>query len=160
MRRAAGPRSNGETLPARGASQFMDKVTKHPQSEFTKAVYQLVKAIPVGRVMTYGQVAALLGHPRAAQQVGWVLHWADFDKIPYQRVVNRFGSLADGYTRGGRPAHRADLESEGIEVQDDMTIDLDKYIWHPPHALIPKLKPQSQLADLEFAGVAEVVRKR
>jgi methylated-DNA-protein-cysteine methyltransferase related protein len=136
----------------------MKKVVSQPQSEFTKAVYQLVKSIPRGRVMTYGQVAVLLGHPRAAQQVGWVLHWADYDKVPYQRVVNRFGSLADGYTRGGREAHRVDLETEGIEVRDDMTIDLNKYLWNPPKEMIPKMKRQKQLDELEFAGI--VVRPR
>lgn len=131
----------------------MKKVVSQPQSEFTKVVYQLVKSIPRGRVMTYGQVAVLLGHPRAAQQVGWVLHWADYDKVPYQRVVNRFGSLADGYTRGGREAHRVDLEMEGIEVRDDMTIDINKYLWNPPKELIPKMKRQKQLEELEFAGI-------
>lgn len=136
----------------------MKKVVSQPQSEFTKAVYQLVKVIPRGRVMTYGQIATLLGHPRAAQQVGWVLHWADYKEVPYQRVVNRFGSLADGYTRGGREAHRADLEMEGIEVREDMTADLDKYLWHPPKKLIPEMKRQKQLEELEFSGI--VVRPR
>jgi len=138
----------------------MKKVVSHPQSEFTQAVYQLVKLIPYGRVMTYGQVATLLGHPRAAQQVGWVLHWADYDQVPYQRVVNRFGSLADGYTRGGREAHRVDLELEGIQVRDDMTINLDQYLWHPPTQLIPKLKRQKRLEELEFSGIMVRPRSR
>jgi methylated-DNA-protein-cysteine methyltransferase-like protein len=130
----------------------MKKVISHPKSEFTEAVYQLVKLIPHGRVMTYGQVATLLGHPRAAQQVGWVLHWAD-SQIPYRRVVNRFGGLADGYPRGGREAHRIDLELESIRVRDDMTIDLNQYLWQPPMKLIPKVARQKQLETLDFSGV-------
>ncbi|HCL47838.1 TPA: hypothetical protein DHW58_02515 [Patescibacteria group bacterium] len=129
----------------------MPKVSKS-QSAFAQAVYQLVRAIPKGKVMTYGQVAALLGHPRAAQQVGWVLHYSDFKEVPYQRVVNRFGSLADGYTRGGRQAHKFDLESEGIEVQDDMTIDLDRYLWHPPVKAVPKLARPEDLVLIDFAS--------
>ncbi|OGB74214.1 hypothetical protein A2V68_00375 [candidate division Kazan bacterium RBG_13_50_9] len=119
---------------------------------FTKAVYRLVRAIPQGRIMTYGQIAALLGYPRAAQYVGWTLHWSKFEDVPYQRVVNRFGGLAAGYTRGGREAHRFDLETiDGIVVRDDWTIDLDKYIWRPPSSLIPKLEHHTLLEDLPFA---------
>ena len=81
--------------------------------------------------MTYGQIAAILGHPRAAQYVGWCLHWSDFNKVPYQRVLNRFGGLASGYTRGGREAHKIDLLEEGIEVRKDGTVDLKKYLWWP-----------------------------
>lgn len=138
----------------------MKKAVSKSQSEFTRAVYQLVQRIPVGKVMTYGQVATLLGHPRAAQQVGWVLHWSDYGQVPYQRVVNRLGSLADGYTRGGREAHRADLEMEGITVRSDFTIDLAQYLWHPPQNLIPKLGSQKQLTDLDFAGVVVGARNR
>ena len=86
----------------------------------------------------YGQIAGLLGHPRAAQMVGWIMHWAplqralpggsDHRQIPYQRVVSRFGGLASGYTRGGREAHKKDLEAEGIKVREDYTIDLEKYL--------------------------------
>ena len=81
---------------------------------FAKNVYKLVNQIPYGRVMTYGQIAAVLGLPRCAQYVGWALHWADQEKVPYQRVLNRFGGLAGGYPDGGRDRHRIDLAEEGI----------------------------------------------
>ena len=51
--------------------------------------------------------------------------------MPYQRVLNRFGGLASGYTRGGKEAHRIDLLEEGIEVRDDGVVDLTKYLWWP-----------------------------
>jgi len=57
----------------------MAKINK---SKFSEAVHKLVRAIPQGKVMTYGQVAACLGYPRAAQYVGWVLHWSDFNDVP------------------------------------------------------------------------------
>ncbi len=98
---------------------------------FQKAVFILVKSIPPGRVMTYGQIAALIGFPRTAQMVGWVLHWSDQKKIPYQRVLNRFGGLAAGYTKGGREAHREELLDEGIEIRGNDTVDLEKYLWWP-----------------------------
>lgn len=62
--------------------------------------------------MTYGQVAAAIGHPRAARQVGGAAHFGDSD-LPWHRVVNAKGGLASGYP-GGRLAHRLHLESESI----------------------------------------------
>jgi len=137
----------------------MKKEVSRSQSEFAQAVYQLVRVIPRGKVMTYGQIATLLGYPRAAQQVGWVLHWADHNAVPYRRVVNRFGQLADGYPQGGRIGHKLELfELDGIEANDQMIIDLRKYLWHPPASKIPKLSTQPLLQDLDFAGV--VVQRR
>jgi alkylated DNA nucleotide flippase Atl1 len=52
--------------------------------------------------------------------------------LPWQRVVNKSGGLASGYTTGGREAHKRDLEAEGIEVRDDYTVDVDALIWWPP----------------------------
>jgi len=119
--------------------------------EFKNAVYNLVKAIPRGKVMTYGQIAALLGRPRAAQQVGWVMHWADHSEVPYQRVVNRFGSLADGYITGGRLSHKRDLEAEGIQVREDLTIDLEKYLWHPNPEQVMGINGDDLSSDLPFS---------
>lgn len=99
-------------------------------SRFTEEVYALVGEIPKGRVMTYGQVAALCGHPRAAIIVGQVAHWGPLE-LPWQRVVNKRGGLAAGYTTGGREAHRRDLEADGVEVRDDYTVDVDALIWWP-----------------------------
>lgn len=103
---------------------------KAPKS-FADGVYQLVAAIPAGRVMTYGQIAALLGSPRAARQVGQVAHWGPMD-LPWQRVVHKDGSLARGYTTGGYEAHKRDLESEGIIVDHKFrVIDLGQRLWWP-----------------------------
>jgi len=99
--------------------------------KFAISVYKLVKEIPSGKVMTYGQIAAILGVSRYAQYVGWSLHWADQKEVPYQRVLNRFGGLANGYPNGGRDRHRADLVDEGIDVSPDGTVDLKKYLWWP-----------------------------
>jgi len=104
---------------------------KIDRKKFSASVYKLVNKIPRGKVMTYGQIAAILGFPRCAQYVGWCLHWSDFEKVPYQRVLNRFGGLASGYTKGGREAHRIDLLEEGIKVKKEGTVDLKKYLWWP-----------------------------
>ncbi|HVE80784.1 MAG TPA: MGMT family protein [Candidatus Dormibacteraeota bacterium] len=100
-------------------------------SQFTKDVYDLVARIPKGRLMTYGQVAALCGHPRAAIIVGQVAHWGPLE-LPWQRVVNRYGGLASGYTTGGREAHKRDLEAEGVKISEEYrVIKFEDLIWWP-----------------------------
>jgi len=92
-------------------------------------VYAILRRVPKGRVVTYGQLALLAGHPRAARQVGWIAH-AGAPGLPWQRVVNRFGGLASGY-RAGRDGHRQDLERDGVRVRADLTVDLRRYQWWP-----------------------------
>ena len=79
--------------------------------------------------MTYGQIAALVGSPRAARMVGGVAHFGD-PKLPWQRVVNKKGGLASGYP-GGRQGHAEHLRAEGIPVSDDMYVDVEKLLWWP-----------------------------
>lgn len=101
-----------------------------PEQSFRSQVEAIVARIPRGRVMTYGQVATLLGHPRRARAVGFVAHYGDAS-IPWHRVVNRHGRVAPGYP-GGMPAHRAELAAEAVEIGDDFTCDLGRYQWWPP----------------------------
>jgi methylated-DNA-protein-cysteine methyltransferase-like protein len=101
-------------------------------SDFKTQVEEYVRQIPRGRVMTYGQLAALAGSPLAAQVVGGIAHFGD-SKLPWHRVVNKHGGLASGYP-GGRFAHKKHLEAEGIVVSskdDNYVIDIEKLIWWP-----------------------------
>jgi methylated-DNA-protein-cysteine methyltransferase-like protein len=101
----------------------------NPDRDFRQRVEVLVAQIPPGRVMTYGQLAALCGNARAARVVGGVAHFGDPD-LPWQRVVNKQGGLASGYP-GGRAGHKQVLEAEGYEVSDDYLVDVQKLIWWP-----------------------------
>ena len=99
---------------------------------FSQQVEVYVKSIPVGRVMTYGQLAALCGRPRAARIVGGIAHYGAQD-IPWHSLVNREGGLASGYP-GGRRAHKAHLQAEGIRVygaSDSYWIDVQTLLWWP-----------------------------
>jgi methylated-DNA-protein-cysteine methyltransferase related protein len=101
-------------------------------SQFSMRVYELVAVIPHGRVMTYGQIAALCGNARASRIVGGIAHFGPPD-LPWQRVVNKKGGLAAGYYNG-REGHKKDLEAEGVVVegeQGNYFIDIEKYLWHP-----------------------------
>lgn len=102
-----------------------------PDSGFKEKVYDIVAQIPKGRVMTYGQIAALCGSPRSARIVGQVAHWGPLD-LPWQRVVHKDGKLAAGYTTGGYEAHRRDLQTDGIEIDEEFrVINMDSLLWWP-----------------------------
>ena len=105
---------------------------KRVDEQFKERVYKIVGSIPKGRVMTYGQVAAMAGAAWAAWEVGQVAHYGPTD-LPWQRVVNKQGGLAKGYTTGGLEAHKRDLEAEGIRVNDEYKVDIDKLLWSPPN---------------------------
>lgn len=96
---------------------------------FSTLVEAVVADIPRGRLMTYGQLAALCGSPGAARIVGGIAHFGD-PNLPWQRVVNKKGGLARGYP-GGRLGHKKALESEGVSVSEDLTVDIDKLLWQP-----------------------------
>ncbi len=95
---------------------------------FRERVELLVSQIPKGKVMTYGQLAALCGNARAARIVGGIAHFGDPD-LPWQRVVNKQGGLASGYP-GGRSGHRQVLEAEGYEVIDEQ-VNVKDLLWFP-----------------------------
>ncbi len=98
-------------------------------AEFKERVWALVATIPKGRVMTYGQLAALCGAAWAAWEVGQIAHTGPAD-LAWQRVVNKQGGLANGYP-GGKSGHKAALEAEGIAVSEDYTVNVNELLWSP-----------------------------
>lgn len=97
---------------------------------FFESVYEYVKTVPKGKVVSYGQVALAVGAPRASRQVGWALHVNPFPGIvPCHRVVFKNGSLCKGFAFGGESAQRALLQEEGIAFREDGTVDMQKYRW-------------------------------
>lgn len=95
---------------------------------FKERVYAIVEQIPKGRVMTYGQIAALAGNPRAARIVGGIAHYG-IEDLPWQRVVHKDGRLAAGYP-GGVEGHKQVLEAEGVTVRN-YQVAADRLLWHP-----------------------------
>jgi methylated-DNA-protein-cysteine methyltransferase-like protein len=99
-------------------------------ADFNKRVYELVAQIPKGKVMTYGQIAALCGAAWAAWEVGQIAHTGPAN-LPWQRVVNKQGGLAAGWPGGGRAAQKALLEADGVSVSDDFKVDVNQLLWNP-----------------------------
>lgn len=96
--------------------------------DFTKKALEYIRAVPKGRVATYGQIAKLAGNPRAARQVSRLLHTmsAKYD-LPWYRIINAQGKIviAD-------PERQIQLlESEGIEITAGNRINLKQFQWDP-----------------------------
>lgn len=99
---------------------------------FFAEVYALVRRIPRGRVATYGQVARLLGAPRAARVVGWAMHGTPQGSgVPWHRVVQRGGSLSPTVSPGEPGRQRRLLLREGVAFRLDGRIDMAEHQWQP-----------------------------
>lgn len=97
-------------------------------------IYAVVRAIPRGRVATYGQVAQLAGLPGHARMVGYALAALDTDSsVPWHRVVNAQGGISLARDSHAARAQRALLEAEGIALPGGR-VPLDRYRWRRrPH---------------------------
>lgn len=99
------------------------------KTPFFSQVYKIVKKIPRGCVMTYGQIAEILG-TRDARRVGQALHAnTDGSSVPCHRVVNKDGRLAPGYAFGGPNEQRNRLVSEGVVFIDEDNVDLERCLY-------------------------------
>lgn len=99
-------------------------------------VFALVRACPVGRVTTYGWLAAAVGYPRGARMVGWIMNEGS-PGVPAQRVINSKGELSGSWAFGPPDRMRLLLESEGIVFSDEGRVDLKRYGWNPTRDLSP-----------------------
>jgi len=97
---------------------------------FYERVYALVRQIPFGNVVTYGQVAALLGSPWAARAVGYALRFlpAGTD-VPWHRVINHRGHISLRTPIESPLIQRLLLEEEGVVFDAEGRVDLSIYRW-------------------------------
>lgn len=99
--------------------------------EFTKQAIEIMKSIPQGKVMAYGQVARLAGSPRGARQVVRILHsMSEKEGIPWHRIVNMKGEIAIQENEG-RYTQRVLLEQEGLVVEPGNKVSLERYQHFP-----------------------------
>ncbi len=95
---------------------------------YYKQVYEIVRAIPPGRVATYGGIAFLLGTPRRARMVGRAMsRLPSGDTAPWHRVVNSAGRLVPGHEE----LQRQLLEKENTPLRPDGKVDLNRALWDP-----------------------------
>lgn len=119
-------------------------------SLFKKYVLEIVKKVPYGTVVSYGQVALYAGVPRAARQVGWILNQSEGNtEIPWWRVINNAGRITiKGAKYNDAELQRKLLKSEGVEVDDDFNLDIEKYRFIADEKFFKKLKFDEEYLDV------------
>jgi methylated-DNA-protein-cysteine methyltransferase related protein len=121
-----------DRAPADGAPRKRAAISGPRVAGLADRIKRVVRRIPKGKVATYGQVAALAGHPRAARAVVWILHSSSVKaKLPWHRVINARGtiSLRPGY---GYEEQRTLLMREGVAFDREGQVDLRRQGWRPP----------------------------
>lgn len=98
---------------------------------YKERVYKLVSQIPPGRVMTYGQIAAILGEGYTPRTVGYVMHAADSEGVPWQRVINSQGKCSTGRLTIPMNLQQEMLEQEGVKFDSKGRCDLKRFTWYP-----------------------------
>lgn len=102
---------------------------------FTRRVVDIIRDIPPGKIMTYGQIAAVAGSPRAARQVVRILHsLSEKERLPWHRVMNAKGKIGL-QDEEGRLLQTMLLEGEGIQFGVGGRVDLDVFLYRP--AMLP-----------------------
>lgn len=91
-------------------------------------IRKIVSKIPKGKVLTYGDVAKIVG-TKDSRLVGFALRGNQDPNIPCHRVIRKDGTLADGYSLGGWKEQKARLKPEGITFLKERQVDLAKHRW-------------------------------
>ena len=102
-----------------------------PDLQYRERVYKLVRRIPRGRVMTYGQIAIILGQGYTPRTVGFVMHGANEKDTPWHRVINSQGRCSTGRLVLPADKQQRMLEAEGVKFTAGGSCDLKTFIWHP-----------------------------
>jgi len=106
---------------------------KEAKESIYDAIYDVVRAVPKGRVTSYGAVAAAIGAASGARVVGYAMNMCSGvkPKVPAHRVVNRNGLLTGKHHFSPPEKMQQLLEKEGIKVKDDKVVAFDRLFWDP-----------------------------
>lgn len=114
------------------------KVNKPDKEHIYDSIYDVVRAIPKGRVTSYGAIAAAIGAASGARIVGYAMnnsHGAK-PKVPAHRVVNRNGLLTGKHHFSPPEKMQQLLEKEGVQVKEDKVVEFDTLFWDPMKELV------------------------
>ena len=114
------------------------KEKSEPDRKYRERVYRIVRRIPPGRVMTYGQVACILGEGYTPRTVGFVMHGADETQTPWHRVINSQGRCSTGRVVLPADKQQRMLEAEGVKFDPSGRCDLEIFIWRPDQEKVDK----------------------
>jgi len=102
-----------------------------PDRQYRERVYKIVRRIPRGRVMTYGQIAYILGEGYTPRTVGFVMHGANETNTPWHRVINSQGRCSTGGVVLPSNKQQLMLEHEGVKFNSSGKCALEIFLWHP-----------------------------
>lgn len=110
----------------------MNKLSNKEGSDFFFLVYEVVRAVPKGRVTTYGAIAKAIGS-KASRQVGMAMNFSHgvSPSVPAHRVVNRAGVLTGKHHFADEFAMQRMLEQEGVKVLNDKVQNFEQLFWDP-----------------------------
>ncbi|MBS1771698.1 MAG: MGMT family protein [Bacteroidetes bacterium] len=113
-------------------------MTKPAKENIYDVIYDVVRAVPKGRVTTYGAIAAAIGVKSGARMVGYAMNACTHikPKVPAHRVLNRNGMLTGKHHFDPPEKMEQLLKKEGIKVKDDKVVDFDKLFWDPIKELL------------------------
>jgi methylated-DNA-protein-cysteine methyltransferase related protein len=98
---------------------------------FRDRVHAAIRAVPEGRVVSYGGIAAIIGQPRAARAVGTTLcNLPDGSDVPWWRVINRNGEISIKCTVHGPALQRALLNGEGVRFDSHGRVAWERFGWN------------------------------
>jgi methylated-DNA-protein-cysteine methyltransferase-like protein len=120
---------SNEPKDAGGAQTKAEAVDVNSRG-YRERVFEIVRRIPPARVMTYGQLAEILGEGYTARTVGFVMHSAD-PSVPWQRVINAQGACSTGRVIVPPDLQQRMLVSEGVAFNEKGRCDLSRYRWTP-----------------------------
>jgi methylated-DNA-protein-cysteine methyltransferase related protein len=109
---------------------------------YRERVFEIVRRIPSGRVMTYGQIAEILGDDYTPRTVGYVMNAAD-EGVPWQRVINSQGGCSTGHVVLPPDLQQRILTNEGVKFNDKGRCDLKVYRWQPDEVSSSKFQVSS-----------------
>ncbi|MDQ3000006.1 MAG: MGMT family protein [Fibrobacterota bacterium] len=113
----------------------MESIVSKPP--LTVRILDILKRIPIGKVASFGQIAALAGSPRGARQVVRILHaLSDRENLPWHRVVDRNGRISLPMEGAGALQRRL-LLKEGLDVDANGKLSLERHGWNPKSAKLP-----------------------
>jgi methylated-DNA-protein-cysteine methyltransferase-like protein len=112
--------------------------TKPAKENIYEIIYEIVRAVPKGRITTYGAVAAAIGVKSGARMVGYAMNYCGGLKpaVPAHRVVNRNGMLTGKHHFSPPEKMEQLLKKEGIKVKDDVVVDFKQLFWDPVKELL------------------------
>jgi methylated-DNA-protein-cysteine methyltransferase-like protein len=118
---------NSKSRKVEHAKSSSSSSGKRESPGYRERVYDIVRRIPAGRVMTYGQIANMLGEGYTPRTVGYVMHASGEENVPWQRVINSQGACSTGRIILPTDMQQRMLEAEGIKFDARGRCDLNEY---------------------------------